>query len=60
MYTCIFNKLDDVRPMSSGCVLYLSGGVWGGRVRLDHPTSGVIPLALGAEGSMEANWMLGF
>lgn len=28
-------------------------------VRLDHPTSGVIPLALGAEGSMEANWTLG-
>eukprot|EP00913_Durusdinium_trenchii_P029176 g27352.t1 len=25
--------------------------------RLDHPTSGVLPLAVGIEGSMEANWL---
>ena len=25
--------------------------------RLDHPTSGVLPLALGKEGSREANWL---
>ncbi|CAL1170360.1 unnamed protein product [Cladocopium goreaui] len=27
--------------------------------RLDHPTSGVLPLAVGTAGSMEANWLRG-